>query len=118
MPSIKRIIATGILTFSLATGAALAGAGSAFAIDSVSCGSRTDFLTLIASDGVKTCYANSGTIYPSGISWPRFNKISSGNNVVTVKYYTSAGLTTIGLNKWESVTFPQGGYLVGVVTIH
>jgi hypothetical protein len=55
-------------------------------INTVHCGSRTDFWEIITTDGTTTCYANNGSIdyYPY---YEAVHTISTGNNHGYIWYY-------------------------------
>ncbi|GAB2935097.1 hypothetical protein GCM10027280_23730 [Micromonospora polyrhachis] len=97
--------------FTLGAAAALAltfalPASPAFAINSVACGNRTDFLKLDISLGgglgTNRCFANSGAV---AVDIGGVYQITSGNNKVTVNYQFGSQYYTSTLEKWQGVGF-------------
>lgn len=81
-------------------------AGPAMAINSVSCGNRTDFLTLHAKFAghlyAGHCYANAGV---TAVNVKDVHEVSSGNNKATVNFERAGRYYTVTLEKWHRYSF-------------
>ncbi|MEU4645397.1 beta/gamma crystallin domain-containing protein [Micromonospora sp. NPDC023814] len=110
--SLKRfavgVLAAAALTFGLP-------ASPAFAINTVACAGRTDFLKLEIWLGymwTDRCFANAG---PMAVDIGGVYKVTSGNNKVTVNYQSGPGYYSRTFGPWEATNL--GGARVYEVRI-
>ncbi|WP_433118169.1 beta/gamma crystallin domain-containing protein [Micromonospora sp. CA-246542] len=80
-------------------------ASPALAINSVSCGTRTDFLKLditLGTVGMARCFASRGV---TAVNIGGVHHYTSGNNKVTVNYEAGGQYHTSTVDKWYGVDF-------------
>ena len=81
-------------------------ASPAFAISSVACGDRTDFLKLDiylgSGFGTGRCFANAGAM---AVNHSGVYQVTSGNNKATINYERGGRYYTSTLEKWQGINF-------------
>ena len=95
-------------------------ATAAHATNQVQCGTRTDYLKITHFNGISNCFAYAGlTVIPPQLR-QQVKSISSGNNAITVTYYsTTRGNSSFYLPKWSAwYNSDPTGMFVMSITVH
>ncbi|WP_136017874.1 beta/gamma crystallin domain-containing protein [Arthrobacter silvisoli] len=117
---VGRLVSSALVSIVLGLGVPLVAATAANATTMVQCGTRTDYLKITQFNGQSDCFAYAGlTIIPPQLR-QSIARISSGNNAITVTYY-SGGFSdgSFYLGKWSSWSNPNPtGIWIKSITIH
>lgn len=116
----RRLIPSLLLSATIGLGVPVIAATAAHATNQVQCGTRTDYLKITHFNGISNCFAYAGlTVIPPQLR-QQIKSISSGNNAITVTYYsTTWGNSSFYLSKWSSwYNSDPTGMFVMSITVH